>query len=231
MKRVYKQVSVAAVDGGFEVRLDGRSLKSPARAPLPLLTEALAQAIAAEWDAQKDEVNPHSMPLMQLAATAIDRVSVQRDDMVNAVAAYAETDLVCYWAESPAKLVERQAKVWQPLLDWAMLRYDARLEVCSGIMPTRQPAGALKALHHAVEAYDDMMLSALQLATSTAGSLVVALALIERHIDSAAAFEVSQIDETFQIEEWGEDPEATRRRAGLKGDMEAARRFADLLRA
>lgn len=231
MKRVYTNVSVEAVPGGFEVRLDGRPLRSPARHSLVLPTDALARAIAEEWDAQGDVIKPPSMPLMQIAATAVDRVGPQRDDVVAGVVAFAETDLVCYRADYPPPLVERQARVWQPLLDWAMLRYDAPLEVVSGIMPTRQPPGAIKALKSAVEACDDLMLSALQLATAAAGSLVVALALIERHIDADQAFDASQIDETFQIERWGEDAETTQRRAGLKADIAAARRFADLLRS
>lgn len=230
MKRFYKTVDVAAVDAGWDVRLDGRPVRSPAKAPLSFASEALARAVAAEWDAQGEQVAPHSMPLMQLAATAVDVVARTRDDVVAGVAKYAETDLLCYRAEHPRELVERQGRVWQPLLDWAMLRYDAPLHVCAGLMPQPQPEAATRALHAAVAAYDDWMLSALQSATSACGSLIVALALLERRLDAEAAFEASQLDESYQIEQWGEDPEATKRRATLRVDIDAARRFADLLR-
>lgn len=231
MKRFYKTTSVEATDGGFEVRLDNRPIRSPAKAPLVFASWPLAQAVAAEWESQTDEIDPNAMPLMQLASTAVDLIGKGRTAIVDGVAAYAETDLLCYRAEHPQTLVERQAQAWQPLLDWAALRYDAPLHVNAGLMPKPQPPDALRALRHAVEAFDDWTLSALQTATGACGSLIVALALVEGRIDAEEAFAVSQIDETFQIEAWGEDPEATKRRAALRTDITACRRFVDLLRA
>lgn len=231
MKRFYKTVSVEAVSGGFEVRLDNRPIRSPAKAPLTFAGEPLAQGVAAEWEAQADEINPNAMPLMQLASTAVDLIGKGREAIVDGVVAYAETDLLCYRAEHPRNLVERQAQAWQPLLDWATLRFDAPLHVNTGLMPKPQPPEALRALRRAVEAYDDWTLSALQTATGACGSLVVALALIEGRIDAEEAFDVSQLDETFQIESWGEDPEATKRRTNLRADIVACRTFVDLLRA
>ncbi|MGQ9369716.1 ATP12 family chaperone protein [Azospirillum sp. ST 5-10] len=230
MKRFYKSVDVASTDEGWEVRLDGRAVRSPAKARLLFAAEPLARAVAAEWEAQGEQVAPHTMPLMQLAATAVDVVADRREEIVAGVAKYAETDLLCYRAEHPRELIERQARVWQPLLDWATLRYDAPLHVCAGLMPRPQPEPATRALRHAVAAYDDWGLSALQSATSACGSLVLALALMEERIDAGEAFDASQLDETYQIEQWGEDPETTRRRAALRTDIDAARRFADLLR-
>jgi len=230
MKRFYKTVSVEAVSGGFEVRLDNRPIRSPAKAPLTFAGEPLAQGVAAEWEAQADEINPNAMPLMQLASTAVDLIGKGREAIVDGVVAYAETDLLCYRAEHPRNLVERQAQAWQPLLDWATLRFDAPLHVNTGLMPKPQPPEALRALRRAVEAYDDWTLSALQTATGACGSLVVALALIEGRIDAEEAFDVSQLDETFQIESWGEDPEATKRRTNLRADIVACRTFVDLLR-
>ena len=231
MKRFYKTVSVEAVPGGFEVRLDGRPIRSPAKAPLVFAGEPLARGVAAEWEAQGDAIEPRTMPLMQLASTAVDLVGKGRAAIVDGVAAYAETDLLCYRAEHPQALVERQAQSWQPLLDWATLRYDAPLHVNVGLMPKPQPPEALRALRRAVEAFDDWTLSALQTATGACGSVIVALALIEGRVGAEEAFAVSQLDETFQIEAWGEDPEAARRRAGLRDDILACRRFVDLLRA
>lgn len=234
MKRFYKTTSVEpapAEAGGFEVRLDNRPIRSPAKAPLVFKSWPLAQAVAAEWEAQAEDIDPNAMPLMQLASTAVDLIGKGRQAIVDGVAAYAETDLLCYRAEHPKALVERQAQAWQPLLDWAALRYDAPLHVNAGLMPKPQPPDALRALRHAVEAYDDWTLSALQTATGSCGSLIVALALVEGRIDAEEAFAVSQLDETFQIEAWGEDPEATKRRAALRADINACRRFVDLLRA
>jgi len=231
MKRFYKEVTVAEVAGGYEVRLDGKSLRTPAKAPLVLRGRALADAIAAEWAAQGDRVAPNSMPLMQFASTAIDRVGPQRDSIVESVARYAETDLLCYRADFPTELADRQAQVWQPILDWAALRYDAVLLVNAGIMPKPQPADACRALRRAVEEFDDMVLSGVQNATSCCGSLVLALALLEGRIDAEEAFAAAQLDETFQIEQWGEDAEAAQRRANLRADIVATRQFLELVRS
>lgn len=232
MKRVYKNVTLEEVPGGWEIRLDGRPLRTPGREPLVVRQKFLAEAIAAEWDAQRDEVRPASMPMMQLACTAIDRVGKVRAEIVQGVAKYAETDLLCYRAESsqPA-LQERQAHLWQPILDWAALRYDAQLSVQVGLMPAAQPAGACRALRAAVEELDDMTLAGLQNATGACGSLVLALALLEDRITAEEAFEASQLDETFQIEQWGEDTAAAHRRASIRDDITATKRYLDLLRA
>lgn len=230
MKRIYKAVAVEAAEGGFVVRLDKRELKSPAGAPLVFPTRALADAVAAEWDAQDKDIRPRTMPLMQLAATAVDLVGKQREAVIDGVAAYAETDLVCYRADRPRALVERQEAVWQPLVDWALRRYDAPLAVHAGIMPRPQPPATLAALRRVVGSHGDWLLTALQSATAAAGSLVIALAMLEGRIDAAEAFDAAQLDETFNIETWGEDQEAADRRARLREDLAAARRFVELAR-
>lgn len=232
MKRFYKTVDIAPhAEGGFVVTLDGRTLKSPAKKPFPLPGRALAEAVAAEWANQGERVAPHTMPLTQFASTAVDRVGPERPTIIAGTAAYAETDLLCYRAEEPPELAERQARLWQPLLDWAALRFDAVLKVQSGLMPVSQDPQALNALRAAVEAHDDWRLTALQTATSACGSLVVGLALLEARLDAEAAFEVSQVDETWQIEKWGEDAEAAERRAHVRAEIAACRRFVDLLAA
>ncbi|WP_298370401.1 ATP12 family protein [Azospirillum sp.] len=231
MKRFYTAAGVAAAPaGGFQVELDGRPIRSPAKAALVFPSEALARGVAAEWDAQGDKVDPHAMPLMQLSSTAVDLVPVKRGEIIDAVAAYAETDLVCYHAEHPQTLVERQARVWQPLLDWVALQHDAPLQVCHGLMPKPQPPEALRALRAVVEARDDWELVALQTVTGACGSLVVALALLEGRISPDEAFEAAQLDETYQIEHWGEDSESTKRRVNLRADIADCRRFVDFLR-
>jgi chaperone required for assembly of F1-ATPase len=206
-------------------------MRTPARRELVVPTEALAAAIAAEWDAQQDEVRPATMPLTRLAATTLDRTSVQRDQVVAETVKYAGTDLVCYRAEHPPELVARQQAVWGPLLDWAMLRYDAPLSVTSGVIPKRQSPEALNAFAAVVGVQDDFRLTALYTLTAACGSLVIALAVFEGRLDAEAAFAASQLDETVQMEQWGEDAEAAARRRNLAEDIAAATRFAALLKA
>ena len=225
MRRVYREATARQVESGWGIALDGRPMLSPARHELVVPSATLAEAIAAEWEAQKDEIRPATMPLTRLAATAIDRTSAQRDQVVTETANYAGTDLVCYRADHPPALVARQQAEWQPLIDWAMLRYDAGLAVTNGVLPQPQSPAALKAFAAAVAAQDDFRLTALHAMTAACGSLVIALALLEGRLDTAAAFAVSQLDETFQIEAWGEDAEAAARRHALAEDIAAAARF------
>ena len=230
LKRVYKKVAVEAVDCGYRVTLDGKPLHTPARAPLVLPQRTLIEAIAAEWDAQIEKVQPETMPVMQLVSTAIDRVIPQRDRVAADTAGYAATDLVCYRAELPADLVARQHRTWQPLVDWVRREFDAPLTVTVGVMPRLQPAEALQALRRAVDGLDDLELTALQALTGVCGSLVIALALRGGFIDADQAWAASQLDETFQIEKWGEDAEAAKRRQALLTDIRDTARFLDLLR-
>jgi len=229
MRRVYKSVETRAIDGGWGVALDGRPLRTPAKRELCVPSERLAAEIAAEWDAQSPDIRPETMPLTQLATTAIDRTSGLRDKIVAEVANYAATDLVCYRADNPPALATRQQAVWQPLIDWAAGRYDAGLKVTAGILPVSQSPASLKAYTAVVAAFDDFRLTALQSATGACGSLIIALALFEGRLDAEGAFDASQLDETFQIEAWGEDAEAMKRREALAGDIKAAARFSELL--
>ena len=229
MKRIYKGVAARPVEGGWGVFLDGRPLRTPAKRELSVPSQRLAQAIAAEWDAQETEIRPHTMPLTRLAATALDRTTAARDEIVAEIANYAGTDLVCYRAEQPPALAARQHQAWQPLIDWAASRYDAGLAVTAGIVPRPQSPAALKAFAGVVASFDDFRLTALQALTAACGSLVIALALAEGRLDAESAFATSQIDETFQIEAWGEDAEAMQRRTLLADDIAAAARFLELL--
>jgi len=231
MKRVYTTVDMRQLECGWGVALDGRPMRTPGKNELILPSEALAAAIAAEWDAQQEEIHPATMPLTRLAATAIDRTPPQRDLVVAETANYADTDLVCYRAGHPPALAARQHAVWHPLIDWAARRYDAALTVTSGIVPARQPPATLNAFATVVAAQDEFRLTALHTLTATCGSLVIALALLDGRLDADSAFGASQLDETFQIEAWGEDSEATIRRRNIAADIEAAARFLALLAA
>ncbi len=229
MKRVYKTAAALPVEDGFGVLLDKKRLLTPAKLPLVVPSRALAKAIAEEWQAQGPELRPHTMPLMRLASTAIDLVAKRRQEVVAEIAAYGETDLLCYRADGPPELVARQHAVWQKLLDWATLRYDAPLAVTTGIVPVAQNPATLHALAMAVAAYDPIRLTALHAVTTASGSLIIGLALLEGELDADAAFAAAQLDETFQIERWGEDYEAADRRAALKADIATAARFLLLL--
>jgi len=230
LQRFYKHATAQPAEDGVAVLLDGRPMRTPAqRVPLVVPTTPLARAIAAEWDSQGKEVRPAEMPLTALACTAHDVARPRRDELVDGLARYAETDLVCYRVDSPATLAQRQQATWQPLLDWVALAYDARLNVTTGILPAEQPAQALQALRRAVESLDDMHLAALSASVQAAGSLVVGLALVNRHIDASHAFRAAELESTYQIEAWGEDAEAMERREALRDELEAARTFVDLL--
>ena len=230
MKRVYREVRVAPAGAGWSILLDARTLQTPARTPLLLSQRGLAEAIAAEWDAQTEKIVPATMPLMQLAATAIDRIAPQPEHAIKEIVGYAATDLVCYRAERPADLVERQNTCWQPLVDWVTLRFDAPLRVTTGVVPKAQPSAAITAIRAAVESLDPFRLTALHSITTSCGSVVIGLAMLERHLDVEGAWQASQLDETYQIEAWGEDAEAAARRAALRRDLEAIHRFTELLR-
>lgn len=230
MKRFYKTAGLTEVPEGFGVALDGKPVRTPAKRLLVVPTRALAEAIADEWLAQGDTVDPKRLPLTRLASIALDLVAPRREAVIAEVVKYAGTDLVCYRASEPPELVARQHAAWQPLIDWATLRFDAPLSVTSSILPITQSTATLKAFEVAVAAYDSHRLAALHLATAACGSLVVALALIEGRIDAEAAFAAAELDESYEIERWGEDAEQAKRRQGLRDDIALAARFEALLR-
>lgn len=230
MKKFYRAANAVTIAGGHSIQLDDKPLKTPAKAALVVPSRALAAAIAAEWHAQGEDIDLGRLPLTRLASTAIDLVATRRQAIIAETANYATTDLVCYRAAHPRALAERQQALWQPLLDWASERYDAPLLVTTGVTPVAQPPTSLAAFAAAVAAHDTMRLTALRLATAAAGSLIIALALIEDRLDADAAFAAAELDESFSIEQWGEDPEQTKRRTGLRDDLALAARFTRLLK-
>jgi chaperone required for assembly of F1-ATPase len=227
-RRFYRRVAVVAGDAGFVVTLDDRPARTPARAMLRLPTGELAAAIAAEWQAQDARIDPQTMPLTRLAATALDRVPDQRRAVIDAIAAYGASDLLCYRADHPEELIARQHGTWQPLLDWAAERWGATLRVTRGIVPVAQPAPALQALRDAVAAFADFPLAGLASAVQTTGSLIVGLALACGRIDAEAAYRAALLDECYQAERWGCDPEAEQRRQHLADEIRWAGTFIDL---
>ena len=229
-RRFWKAASVRSLDGGFEVVLDDRPLRTPGKQPLHLPTQALAQALAQEWDAQADVIDPNTMPLTRAANSAIEKVAPQFAAVADMLAQYGGSDLLCYRAESPTELADQQAAGWQPLLDWARDSLGAELAVTTGVMPIAQDPAALARLRAHVHALDVFGLTALHDLVTLPGSLVLGLAVIHGRLDADAAHQLSRIDEAFQASQWGEDDEATAAAAARLTALRDAARFWTLSR-
>ena len=230
-KRFYKSAAAVEADSGHGIALDGKPVRTPAGHPLAVPGAALANAVAEEWAAQGETIDRDTMPLTRLVCTALDLVPERRAEIVAEVAAYAETDLVCYRTDEPPALARRQAAAWEPLLAWADERYGARLAVTSSITPVAQAPKALEALRDAVAGEDDFALAGLGTATRAFGSLVIALAMREGRLDAQAAADASLVDEYYQLERWGEDAELAARCAHVARDAADAERLFRLLAA
>jgi chaperone required for assembly of F1-ATPase len=205
MKRFWKDV---AIDADRVVTLDGKPVRTPGRRPLALPTAALAEAVADEWRSVGETIDPRTMPLTGLANAATDPIANDPTQFAARLAAYGESDLLCYRAEGPPLLVERQAAAWDPLLDWARARYDVTFAVTAGVMHVAQAPATIARLHEAVAAYDDFRLAGLSPVVTLTGSLVIGLALIEGEIGADAAWAAAGLDEDWSIEMWGEDWQA-----------------------
>ena len=229
MTRFYSHATLRTAQGGFEILLDERPVKTPARRPLLLPTEPLARAVAEEWNAQGEKVDPRSMPLTGLANAAIDRVAPDAESFARGLAAYGANDLLCYRAEGPSSLVVRQAELWDPLLAWARRRFDVDFEIVCGIMHRPQYEATLRQLAHAVAARDPFALAGLSPIVTIGGSLIVARALAEEAIDLDTAWSAATLDEAWQAEQWGEDAEAAAALEARRHDFAAAYRFLTLI--
>jgi chaperone required for assembly of F1-ATPase len=230
MKRFYAAVTVDETPDGFRFLLDGKPVQTPARQRLLLPTRSLAEAIAAEWRAQGEEMLPATMPLTRLANTVLDGVRATRDDVVAAILRFGENDLLSYRAEEPAELVWRQRQ-WDGHLDWLAGRHGARLTVTSGIGHVAQPPDALAALRLVVSSRNDFDLAALHVLVSITGSLVLGLAVQEGRLTPEEAFMLSRLDEAYQAEKWGTDREAEERARHLAAEMRHAAELVSLSRA
>ncbi|MEH3123757.1 MAG: ATPase [Sphingomonas phyllosphaerae] len=226
MKRFWTEVTV---DADRAIRLDTRPVRTPGRAPLALPTLALAEAVADEWRAVGETLDPRAMPLTGLANAAIDRIAPAPAGFAAGLAAYAESDLLCYRADAPAELVARQAAAWDPLLDWARDRYDVHFEIVTGVMHRAQPPATVARLAEAVASRDAFALAPLSPLVTLTGTLVGALALAEGAVMPDGLWTAAMVDEDWQAERWGEDLLATQARAGKRRDYDAAARFLSLL--
>jgi chaperone required for assembly of F1-ATPase len=227
VKRFWQQATAEPVEGGgWGVALDGRPLRTPARARLAVPTEALARAIAGEWAAVEGEVRPAAMPLTGLANAAIDRAG---PDLAGQIAAFGESDLLCYRADGPADLVALQAASWDPPLAWARTRFDIGFVLVTGVMHAPQPVATVERLRAAVAALDRFHLAGLHPVVTVSGSLVLGLALHEGALEAEAVWQAGALDALWQAERWGEDELAARERAGRRASLMAGARFLALL--
>jgi len=208
LKRFWQKADVEAVDGGYTVLLDGRTVKTPAKTKLVVPTRDLAREIAAEWDAQQEKVNPFAMPFTRMANSALDKVAPQHSEVAAMLADYADSDLLCYRADHPEELAERQRAAWDPLLDWAEESLSARLTPVAGVMHRPQDRGALDRLSRAVHGQSSFALAAFHDLVSMSGSLIIAFAVVRGARSPEAGWQVSRLDETWQQEQWGLDDEA-----------------------
>lgn len=230
-KRFYKDVAVAAEDGGFVVRLDGKLARTPARAPLKLPTRAAAELVAGEFAAQAETIDPVGMPVLRIANSAIDGVAADPEAVLEDIVRFCGSDLVCYRADSPAELVSRQTVAWDAVLDWIGSALGVRFQVAQGIVHVAQPAQAVEAVRVRLkQETEPMRLAALHVMTTLTGSALIALAVAGGGLSVEEAWAAAHVDEGWQAEQWGEDAEAEARRAARKRDMLAAARLLQAVR-
>jgi len=229
VKRFWTDVSVGQETGGWSIALDGRPVRTPARASLVVPNKALAEAIAGEWRDVEGEIDPRAMPLTGLANAAIDRVAPDKDTFATGLARYAEADLVCYRADNPDGLVERQAESWDELLAWARRRFDVDFVTTSGVAHVEQPPATVQRLAHAVASLDAFRLAGLSPLVTIGGSLIAALAVLEKAITPDEAWQAVSLDERWQLEQWGSDAEAEAALDNRRRDFMAAARFLELV--
>lgn len=224
-KRFWTDVTVEAEDGGFTVRLDGRAVKSPGKRGLVMPSREMADAMAAEWAAQGELIEPGTMPVTRSVNSALDQTGPARAGVIDMLAAYAETDLLCHRADGPAELVARQGASWDPLLAWAVAELQAPLEVSVGILPADQPADSLARFRDEIDAFGNFGLTGLYDLITLSGSAVIGLAVARNHIPAEAGWRHSRIDEDWQTELWGEDEEAAENAAASCRAFHHAARF------
>jgi chaperone required for assembly of F1-ATPase len=228
-KRFYRAVSVDGAAPAFRLLLDGKPVRTPAKRELAVPSKALAEALAVEWEAQGEWIDPATMPLTRLVNSAIDGVIGREAEVCADIAKYAANDLLCYRAEGPAELVRRQVDAWDPVLAWAREALGARLVLGQGIVPIDQPRVTIAAIERALADLDAFSLIAHHVMTTLTGSALLALAQAHNRLTAEGAWAAAHVDENWQISQWGEDTEAKARRDSRWAEMQAASRLLSLL--
>ena len=229
MKRFWTAVTIGEGGGGWSVMLDGRPIKTPARLPLVVPTRALALAIAEEWSALGDTVDPRALPLTGIANAAFDRVAPDKQSFADGLARYAEADLACYRADGPESLVRRQEEEWDRLLAWARRRYDVDFVITAGLMHVEQPPATVERLSHALAVLDPFQLAGLSPIVTIGSSLIAALGVLEKAVPPDEAWNAVSLDEQWQLERWGADAEAETALQNKRRDFLSGTRFLELL--
>ena len=229
MKRFWKDVAIVPQDGGWGIALDGRPMRTPHRAPLAVASTALAEAIAAEWQAQGDTIDPRAMPMTGLANAAIDLATPDPAVFAEPIAAYAATDLLCYRDDRDAALQAEQVAAWNPILAWAEAQFGVEFIITQGILPVDQPPATVAALRAATLGQDAWRMTALTPLVTIGGSLVAGLACVEEAFDREDLWDAVSLDQLYQERRWGADAEAQAQRAAHKRDWDNAVRFLGLL--
>jgi len=230
VRRFWKEASVVEAQGGFRVALDGRPVKTQGGAAQTVPTRPLAEALAEEWRAPGDVVDPRAFPMRDMADLAIDRIGPHRASHIASLLRYAETDTLCYRADPEEPLFRRQEELWEPLVEAAEARHAIRFERVSGIVHRPQPAVTLDALRTFLERQDDFTLAALATMVPLGASMIVALAALDDEADAARLFAAANCEEDWQAELWGADAEAAEARAAREAAFVLATRFARLAR-
>jgi len=230
-KRFYEAVSVAPLEDGFAVHLDGKPVRTPGKALLALPTERAADLVAEEFAAQGETINAVTMPVLRLVNTAIDGVASDPQAVLEDVLRFASSDLLCYRADAPQGLVDRQNQHWDPVLDWARGTLGARFNLAEGIIHVEQPRESIAVLGvHLAQRAEPLRLAAIHVMTSLTGSALLALAVDFGELDGDAAWAAGHVDEDWQVEQWGQDAEAVARRSARRRDMMAAVSLLDALK-
>lgn len=229
MKRFWKDVSLRPEEAGWAIELDGRPVRTPARSVLVVPARALADGIAGEWRAIEDEIDPRAMPLTGLANAAIDRIAPERQAFAGGLARYGEADLACYRSEWPPELVSRQEASWDGLLDWGRRRYDADFLTTSGLRHVPQPQATIDRLSQALAELNPFQLAGVSPMVTIGGSLLAALAVLEEAMAPEEAWDAVSVDERWQLEQWGGDPEAKTALCNRRRDFLEGARFLALL--
>ena len=222
-RRFYKTAAAGPHAAGFAVLLDGKAALTPARKPLAVADRRVAEALAAEWEALGERLDPAAMPLTRIVNAAIDRVAGETDAVRAEIVKYAGTDLICYRAEGPASLVAAQAAAWDPLIAWAQEALGVRLTLAEGIVHVAQDESALVAVDAALQPLDALSLAALSTITALTGSAVIALAVLKGRLKVDEAWAAAHVDEDWQLAHWGTDEAALARRAARRREIDAAR--------
>jgi chaperone required for assembly of F1-ATPase len=230
LRRFYKKVEKFQDDDRWVILLDGKSIKTPARQTLFLPTMTLAENIVLEWEKQDPEIDPLTMPLTGYAYSAIDRSQPMKNQIINQICSYAQSDVLCYRVDKPIDLAERQEIEWQPILDWLSASRGINLRVTSGINQVEQEPGVLELVKSNVSSFDQFQLTGLHAATIGSGSIVLGLALIDKFIDFEKIQELSSLEELYQMEKWGRDIETIQRHDALRQEIYNAGRFLELVK-